>query len=79
MMFDRGGFCACRMYEYAVYLKKEPGPCLHDAKKKVRLSRLVPTNTFTATFSRLDVLVNNAGILMFPAGTTKDGFELQFG
>ena len=27
----------------------------------------------------LDVLVNNAGIMMVPAGVTIDGFELQFG
>ena len=27
----------------------------------------------------LDVLVNNAGIMMVPAGVTVDGFELQFG
>jgi NAD(P)-dependent dehydrogenase (short-subunit alcohol dehydrogenase family) len=27
----------------------------------------------------LDVLVNNAGIMMVPAGSTADGFELQFG
>ncbi|MEE8600111.1 oxidoreductase [Euzebya tangerina] len=29
--------------------------------------------------NRLDVLVNNAGIMMVPEGTTQDGFELQFG
>jgi len=27
----------------------------------------------------LDVLVNNAGVMAVPAGTTKDGFELQLG
>jgi NAD(P)-dependent dehydrogenase (short-subunit alcohol dehydrogenase family) len=27
----------------------------------------------------LDVLINNAGIMMVPAGLTADGFELQFG
>jgi NAD(P)-dependent dehydrogenase (short-subunit alcohol dehydrogenase family) len=27
----------------------------------------------------LDVLINNAGIMMVPAGQTADGFELQFG
>ena len=27
----------------------------------------------------LDILVNNAGIMMTPKGTTKDGFETQFG
>ena len=29
--------------------------------------------------ARLDVLVNNAGIMMPPLGLTKDGFESQFG
>lgn len=28
---------------------------------------------------RLDVLMNNAGVMMTPKSTTKDGFELQFG
>lgn len=29
--------------------------------------------------SRLDLLVNNAGIMMTPGGLTKDGYEIQFG
>jgi NAD(P)-dependent dehydrogenase (short-subunit alcohol dehydrogenase family) len=28
---------------------------------------------------RIDLLVNNAGVMMTPKSTTKDGFELQFG
>ena len=28
---------------------------------------------------RLDLLINNAGLMMPPYGTTSDGFELQFG
>lgn len=34
---------------------------------------------FRAKYDRLDVLVNNAGIMMVPYGTTEDGFERQFG
>jgi NAD(P)-dependent dehydrogenase (short-subunit alcohol dehydrogenase family) len=34
---------------------------------------------FKAKYDRLDVLVNNAGIMMTPYGTTEDGFEQQFG
>jgi NAD(P)-dependent dehydrogenase (short-subunit alcohol dehydrogenase family) len=34
---------------------------------------------FAADGARLDLLVNNAGVLVPPLGRTKDGFELQFG
>ena len=32
-----------------------------------------------ATFPRIDVLINNAGVMYTDRSTTKDGFELQFG
>ncbi len=34
---------------------------------------------FKARYGRLDVLVNNAGIMWVPYGKTEDGFESQFG
>ena len=34
---------------------------------------------FKAKYDRLDVLLNNAGIMMVPYGVTEDGFERQFG
>ena len=34
---------------------------------------------FKAQFNRLDVLMNNAGVMATPQKQTKDGFELQFG
>jgi len=34
---------------------------------------------FTSRSQRLDVLVNNAGVMALPPGTTKDGYEIQFG
>jgi NAD(P)-dependent dehydrogenase (short-subunit alcohol dehydrogenase family) len=34
---------------------------------------------FASHYDRLDVLINNAGIMMTPFGKTADGFELQFG
>lgn len=34
---------------------------------------------FQTQSSRLDILMNNAGIMATPAGLTKDGYEIQFG
>lgn len=34
---------------------------------------------FTGRFERLDILINNAGVMIPPYSKTKDGFELQFG
>ncbi|WP_274362827.1 oxidoreductase [Paenibacillus thermotolerans] len=34
---------------------------------------------FSDRFNRLDVLINNAGVMIPPYRKTKDGFELQFG
>ncbi len=35
--------------------------------------------TFKARYSRLDLLINNAGVMIPPFTKTSDGFELQFG
>ena len=35
--------------------------------------------SFAARFDRLDVLINNAGVMIPPYSKTKNGFELQFG
>ena len=37
------------------------------------------SNWFCGRFERLDLLVDNAGVMMPPASKTVDGFELQFG
>lgn len=34
---------------------------------------------YSARYDRLDVLINNAGVMVPPYSRTKDGFELQFG
>jgi NAD(P)-dependent dehydrogenase (short-subunit alcohol dehydrogenase family) len=36
-------------------------------------------DTLRATYPSIDLLINNAGVMMTPKETTKDGFELQFG
>jgi NAD(P)-dependent dehydrogenase (short-subunit alcohol dehydrogenase family) len=36
-------------------------------------------DTFSAHHDRLDLLINNAGVMAIPSQKTKDGFEMQFG
>ena len=36
-------------------------------------------DAFTASSDRLDILMNNAGIMACPAGLTKEGYEIQLG
>ena len=48
--------------------------------RRLDLADLASVRAFAAGWSGdLDVLVNNAGIMMVPAGLTMDGFERQFG
>jgi NAD(P)-dependent dehydrogenase (short-subunit alcohol dehydrogenase family) len=48
--------------------------------RRLDLTDLESVRAFAAGWTGdLDVLVNNAGIMMVPAGVTVDGFELQFG
>ena len=48
---------------------------------RLDLGDLASVREFAATFpyERLDLLVNNAGLMAMPYGTTVDGFETQFG
>ncbi|WP_128428293.1 oxidoreductase [Streptomyces cyaneus] len=49
--------------------------------RRIDLGDLGSVREFTAAFpyDRLDLLVNNAGVMALPYGTTADGFETQFG
>jgi NAD(P)-dependent dehydrogenase (short-subunit alcohol dehydrogenase family) len=48
--------------------------------RRLDLADLESVRAFAAAWSgELDVLINNAGIMMVPAAVTIDGFELQFG
>lgn len=48
--------------------------------RRLDLADLSSVREFAGTWSGdLDLLVNNAGIMMVPQGRTTDGFELQFG
>ncbi len=37
------------------------------------------TDELRSKYDSIDLLINNAGVMMTPKSTTKDGFELQFG
>ncbi|MBY6569294.1 SDR family NAD(P)-dependent oxidoreductase, partial [Rhodococcus sp. BP-154] len=58
-------------------------PAASLSLQQLDLSSLASVRTAAAKLrsdhDRIDLLVNNAGIMMTPYGTTADGFELQFG
>lgn len=48
--------------------------------RRLDLTDLASVREFAGGWAgHLDILINNAGIMMVPAGRTADGFELQFG
>jgi len=77
---------ACRSMDKGQAALNEILAEIPDAPAEVMpmdLASLVSVNQFVddfkAKYDRLDVLVNNAGIMMVPYATTEDGFESQFG
>jgi len=62
-------------------LKSYPDAKVHAMELDLASLESVRTfaDNFNRQFDRLDVLLNNAGIMMNPYTRTKDGFESQFG
>ncbi|MCR9137817.1 MAG: oxidoreductase [Alphaproteobacteria bacterium] len=62
---------------------RRQSPGAEIAVRQLDLSDLQSVSAFADAFSkeydRLDVLINNAGIMMCPYAKTKDGFEIQMG
>ncbi|MFF4901615.1 oxidoreductase [Streptomyces sp. NPDC001068] len=56
-------------------------PDAHIEFRRLDLADLASVRDFAASFpyGRLDLLVNNAGVMAPPRGRTADGFETQFG
>ncbi|MFJ9004088.1 oxidoreductase [Streptomyces canus] len=56
-------------------------PGAHTEFARLDLGDLSSVREFAATYpyDRLDLLINNAGVMALPYGTTADGFETQFG
>ncbi|HEY5821677.1 MAG TPA: oxidoreductase [Propionibacteriaceae bacterium] len=52
----------------------------HTEVRELDLADLSSVRRFAEGWTEpIDVLVNNAGVMAVPEGTTKDGFEMQFG
>ena len=77
---------ACRSIEKAEDARRRiledfPGSLLRISE--LDLADLSSVRDFSQRFSeensRLDILINNAGVMIPPKSRTKDGFELQFG
>jgi NAD(P)-dependent dehydrogenase (short-subunit alcohol dehydrogenase family) len=72
---DKGNAAAARITEAA--------PHADVTVQKLDLTSLddirAAADELRAAYPRIDLLINNAGVMMTPKGTTKDGFELQLG
>jgi NAD(P)-dependent dehydrogenase (short-subunit alcohol dehydrogenase family) len=69
--------------ENAVKNIKEAVPAAKPVLMQLDLASLKSIRSFADEFKkrydRLDILINNAGVMAPPYGTTEDGFELQIG
>ena len=73
---------ACRNVDKAGEAAERMGPGATEVEK-LDLSSLSSVRDFAervhSSHPRLDLLINNAGVMWTPRSTTADGFELQFG
>ena len=62
---------------------KEKNPNANITVWKLDLSSLTSVRKFVKIIgeevSKIDILINNAGVMMCPESKTEDGFEMQFG
>lgn len=69
--------------EAAVAAVRETSPATKVTFLPLDLSSFESISTAVQEFSsksdRLDLLINNAGIMAVPKGATKEGYEIQFG
>jgi len=77
---------ACRNLEKAEEAKQKilgEAPKAHVEIMQIDLSSLKSVRAFSASFlkkyKKLDLLINNAGVMIPPYSQTEDGFELQMG
>ncbi len=75
---------ACRSEQRgqeAVRRLKDEVPSARAGYRHLDLADLTSVRAFAADFDedRLDLLINNAGVMALPYGRTVDGFETQFG
>jgi len=69
--------------ENAVNDIKQKNPTADVLSFRLDLSSLKSVRLFakqvSETVSRIDILINNAGVVVFTESSTEDGFELHFG
>ncbi|UCH49704.1 MAG: SDR family NAD(P)-dependent oxidoreductase [Betaproteobacteria bacterium] len=62
---------------------RRESPDSHVSVRELDLADLKSVKAFADSFirdyDRLDILINNAGVMMCPYAKTRDGFEMQFG
>lgn len=77
---------ACRNLEKGEAARQDIlalNPLLEPEVWQLDLASLLSVKAFAEKFnaagSRLDILINNAGLMALPLGRTEEGFEMQFG